>query len=104
MYGELGLLDQGIHNFYLRVFTILFKERTPIKKKNFLWFFKKLGCATAHPPFNVAPPLVCDTSSKNENRSVFDLSDRDDNHLKMRKHQDQGSSWKIPALLFGNVD
>jgi hypothetical protein len=38
-YGEyeLGLLDQGVHklfkgvhNFYLRVFTILFKERTSI--------------------------------------------------------------------------
>jgi hypothetical protein len=36
-YSELGLLDQGVHklfegvhNFYLRVFTILFKERTSI--------------------------------------------------------------------------
>ena len=36
-YGELGLLDQGVHklfegvhNFYLRVFIILFKERTSI--------------------------------------------------------------------------
>ena len=36
-YGELGLLDQcvhklfeGVYNFYLRVFIILFKERTSI--------------------------------------------------------------------------
>jgi hypothetical protein len=29
-YGELGLLNEGVHNFYLRVFTILFKERTSI--------------------------------------------------------------------------
>jgi hypothetical protein len=38
-YGKLGLLNQGVHNFYLRVFTILFKLRTSIyikKKKNFL--------------------------------------------------------------------
>jgi uncharacterized membrane protein len=29
-YNKLGLLNQGVHNFYLRVFTILFKLRTSI--------------------------------------------------------------------------
>ena len=37
-YSKLGLLNQGVHNFYLRVFTILFKLRTSIYKKKKISF------------------------------------------------------------------
>jgi hypothetical protein len=74
-YGELGLLNQGVHNlfegvhnFYLRVFTILFKVYNIYikkKKKKLSFNFKKSGCATAHPHLNVAPPLSANEPTTN---------------------------------------
>ena len=42
-YGELGLLNQGVHNFYLRVFTVLFKVYNIYIKKIYPLILKSQG-------------------------------------------------------------
>jgi hypothetical protein len=43
---------------YLKVFRILFKVHNTYIKKLLSFDFKKSGCATEHPHWYVAPPLL----------------------------------------------